>query len=146
MKLTEGVRLLKDIGVSHDRIVIVFNKLDKAPEMEERIAEELSLEQLGIPWIAISALKRRNLQDMLHIIADRLREFKENPPEPQKLSAFQRTETAINRLLEHYPVEYVPRGYDTFRGLVSTILSQNTNSKNQRTAFSRLEESVGITP
>ncbi|MCK4702868.1 50S ribosome-binding GTPase, partial [Candidatus Bathyarchaeota archaeon] len=146
MKLTEGVRLLKDIGVSHDRIVIVFNKLDKAPEMEERIAEVLSLEQLGIPWIAISALKRRNLQEMLHIIADRLREFKENPPEPQKLSAFQRTETAINRLLEHYPVEYVPRGYDTFRGLVSTILSQNTNSKNQRTAFSRLEESVGITP
>jgi len=146
MKLTEGIRLLKDIGVSHNRIVIVFNKLDKSPEMEERIADDLSLEQLGIPWIAVSALKRRNLQEMLHIISDRLRGFKENPPKLEELSAFQRTETTINRVLEHYPVEYVPRGYDPFRGLVSTILSQNTNSKNQRTAFSRLEESVGVTP
>jgi GTP-binding protein HflX len=146
MKLSEGIRLLKDIGVPHDRIIIVFNKLDKAPEMEERIAEELSLEQWGIPWIAVSALKRRNLQDMLKLIADRLRELKEKPSESKELSAFQRTETAINRLLEHYPVNYTPEGYDPFRGLVSTILSQNTNSKNQRAAFSRLEESVGITP
>jgi GTP-binding protein HflX len=146
MKLNEGIRLLKDIGVSHDRIIVVFNKLDKAPEMEERIAEELSLEKWGTPWIAVSALKHWNLQDMLKIIADRLRELKENPLDPVEQSAFQRTETAINRLLEHYPVDYVPRGYDPFRGLVSTILSQNTNSKNQRAAFSRLEESVGITP
>jgi len=146
MKLSEGIRLLKDIGVPHDRIIIVFNKLDKAPEMEERIAEELSLEQWGIPWIAVSALKRWNLQDMLKLIADRLRELKEKPSETKELSAFQRTETAINRLLEHYPVNYTPGSYDPFRGLVSTILSQNTNSKNQRAAFSRLEESVGITP
>jgi GTP-binding protein HflX len=146
MKLNEGVSLLKEIGVSHDRIIIVFNKLDKAPEMEERVAEELNLEQWGIPWIAVSALKRRNLQEMLYMIADRLREVKENPHEPEETPAFQRTETVINRLLEHYPVDYVHGDYDPFRGLVSTILSQNTNSKNQRTAFSRLEESVGINP
>ena len=146
MKLTEGIRLLKDIGVSHDRIVIVFNKLDKAPEMEEKIAKELNLKQMGIPSIAVSALKRLNLQEMLHLISEKLRDFRENPPEPVELSAFQRTETAINRLLEQYPVDYIQVSNDPFRGLVSTILSQNTNSKNQRTAFKRLEESIGITP
>ncbi len=146
MKLNEGIRLLKDIGVPHDRILLVFNKLDKAPEKEERIAEELGLEQWGIPWIAVSALERWNLQGMLKMIADRLRELKMKPPETEELSVFQRTETAINRLLEHYPVNYTTSGSDAFRGLVSTILSQNTNSKNQRTAFNRLEESIGITP
>jgi GTP-binding protein HflX len=146
MKLNEGIRLLKDIGVPHDRILLVFNKLDKAPEMEKKIAEELSLEQWDIPWIAVSALERWNLQGMLKMIADRLKELEDKPPEAMEMSAFQRTETAINRLLKHYPVNYSPRGYDPFRGLVSTILSQNTNSKNQRTAFNRLEESIGITP
>lgn len=146
MKLNEGIRLLKDIGVNHDRIVLVFNKLDKAPEMKERIAEELNLEQLGIPWIVVSALERWNLQEMLRVIADRLRELKRSPSEPAGQSVFQRTETAINRLLEHYPVDKTPRSHDPFRGLVSTILSQNTNSKSQRAAFNLLEESVGINP
>ncbi len=146
MKLSEGIRLLKDIGVPHDRILIVFNKLDKAPEMEEGIAEELSLEQWGIPWIAVSALERWNLQGMLKLIADRLRELKEKPSEKEELSAFQRTETAINRLLKNYQVNYDMRTLDPFRGLVSTILSQNTSSRNQRTAFNRLEEAIGITP
>ncbi|MBN2335316.1 50S ribosome-binding GTPase [Candidatus Bathyarchaeota archaeon] len=146
MKLDEGIRLLKEIGVSHDRIVVVFNKLDKDPELEKTIGVELNVDRYNLPWIAVSAKERKNLQGLLYLIAERLRHLRDNPPEPQDLSPFQRSETAINRLLQHYPVDYHPRDLDPFRGLVSTILSQNTNSKNQMTAYTRLEEMVGITP
>ncbi|MCW4048193.1 MAG: 50S ribosome-binding GTPase [Candidatus Bathyarchaeota archaeon] len=146
LKLKEGIQLLRDIGVSRDRIIVVFNKLDKEPELEHTIAEELELAYLNLPWMAVSAKNRINIQDFLNLISERLKKIEENPPEPVELSPFRRAETAINRILAEYPVDWTPRSNDPFRSLVSTILSQNTSGKNQSMAFERLEKKVGINP
>ncbi|HDI53047.1 MAG TPA: hypothetical protein ENF89_02720, partial [Candidatus Bathyarchaeota archaeon] len=74
MKLREGVRLLTDIGVSPDRIIVVFNKLDLAPERGEFIGDDLGLPLLGLPWIAVSAKERINLDGLLQLILQRLEE------------------------------------------------------------------------
>lgn len=146
MKVFEGIKLLKNIGVSHERLLIVFNKLDKAPEKEVIIGDQLNIESFGIPWITVSAKTKQNLQKLLQLIAQRLKNIEDNPPEIPEMSPFQRAETSINRILKNYPVEWRPRIRDPFRGIVSTVLSQNTNSTNQSTAYNRLEESIGITP
>ena len=57
-----------------------------------------------------------------------------------------RDEEALRRLLDHYERRLRPRTGDPFRSLVRTILSQNTNYKNEATAYQRLEDIVGITP
>jgi len=57
-----------------------------------------------------------------------------------------RAEEALSRLLEHYGRRPASRRLDAFRSLVHIILSQNTNYRNEATAFRRLEESIGITP
>jgi len=74
MKLREGIRLLTDIGVSPDRIIVVFNKLDLAPERGESIGDELGLPLLGLPWIAVSAKERLKLDALLELILKRLEE------------------------------------------------------------------------
>ena len=81
LKLGEGISLLRDIGVSMNRIIIVFNKIDKAPpETVTIIEEQLGLSHYDIPWIAISAEKRINLNGLLELIAWKIRELKNNPP------------------------------------------------------------------
>lgn len=57
-----------------------------------------------------------------------------------------RTEEVLARLLNHYQERWRPRSTDPFRSLVRTILSQNTNYKNEVMAFDRLEDAIGITP
>ena len=146
IKLNEGIKLLKEIGVPHERIMVVFNKLDKAPELEHTIGEQLRIEAFKVPWISVSATERVNLQELLQLMASRLKEFKLRPPEPTQASSYRKAETAVYRVLQEYPVEFPPYNRDPFRGLVATILSQNTNRKNQTTAYERLEETVGITP
>ncbi len=146
IKLNEGIKLLKEIGVPHERIMVVFNKLDKAPELEHTIGEQLKIEAFKVPWISVSATERINLQELLQLMASRLKEFKLRPPAPTQASSYRKAETAVYRVLQEYPVEFPPYNRDPFRGLVATILSQNTNRKNQATAYERLEETVGITP
>ena len=146
LKINEGIRLLKDIGVPHERIIIVFNKLDENPEREDTIAEELSLEHYDLPWISVSAEKRRHLQELLELISERLKDLKENPPVVTEISPFQRAETAVHRVLTEYPVDYTPEASDPFERLISTVLSQNTNYKNQKTAYDNLAREVGVTP
>lgn len=146
IKLNEGIRLLKEIGVPLERIIVVFNKLDKAPEKEHAIGEELNISSFNVPWISVSAAERTNLQDMLKLVATQLKELKMRPLEQVEESSFRRAETSVNVLLQEYPSDYSPPVRDPFRGLVSTILSQNTNRNNQSTAYQRLEEMVGITP
>ena len=53
---------------------------------------------------------------------------------------------AITRVLSSSTRKWVPRKEDPFKTLVRTILSQNTNWKNEDTAFTRLEKMIGITP
>src|SRR4030042_1107213 len=146
IKLAEGIKLLKDIGVAHERIVRVFNKLDKAPELEYTIGKQLSIEALKVPWVSVSAMERINLQELLQLVASRIKELKVSPPTPAQAPIFRRAETAVYKVLQEYPVESLQYNRDPFRGLVATMLSQNTNSKNQSTAYERLEEMVGITP
>ena len=57
-----------------------------------------------------------------------------------------KTREVITRLLEHYTYEPRPRTGDPFKSLIGTILSQNTNSRNRRTAYDNLEQQVGVTP
>ena len=57
-----------------------------------------------------------------------------------------RAEEALRRVLNLYPRRWTPSSSDHFKSLVRTILSQNTNWKNEETAYRRLEESIGVTP
>ncbi|UCD43860.1 MAG: endonuclease III [Candidatus Bathyarchaeota archaeon] len=57
-----------------------------------------------------------------------------------------RDEEILKRLLENYKRPWRPKAADPFRSLVRIILSQNTNYKNESTAYSRLESSVGAIP
>lgn len=75
MKIAEGLRLLKDIGVPYERVIIVFNKIDLAPELADRIGELLGMERYGIPWISVSAKERTNLDGLLQLISHRVREL-----------------------------------------------------------------------
>jgi GTP-binding protein HflX len=146
LKLSEGLKLLREIGVDRNRIIIVFNKLDKAPEMESIIVDELKLDRYNTPWISISANKKTNIQNLLQLIGKRLKFLKTNLQDVGKLSTFRRAETAVNRLLEEYQVENTPNYLPPFNSLVRTVLSQNTSGKNASNAYNRLSNSIGLNP
>lgn len=146
MKLNEGIWLLRDIGVSRDRIIVVFNKADLDREKAATIGEELELDSYKIPWIVVSAADKTNVPELLNLIAERNKYIKDNPPEPVLLSPFRRAETSVNRILSGYPVEYVKRYHNPFPSLVSTILSQNTSGSNRESAFNNLDKEVGVNP
>jgi endonuclease-3 len=57
-----------------------------------------------------------------------------------------RAEEALRRVLKLYSVNWTPNSRDPFKSLIRTILSQNTNWRNEDTAYRRLEESIGVTP
>lgn len=57
-----------------------------------------------------------------------------------------RDEEILRRLLDRYTRHWKPSTADPFRSLVRVILSQNTNYRNEGTAYNRLEASVGVTP
>lgn len=80
LKLAEGISLLRDIGIPLERVILVFNKVDKAPDALAFIEEQLNLEHYNLPWITVSASKRTNLNGLLDLIANRIKELKEKPP------------------------------------------------------------------
>ncbi len=86
IKLAEGVRLLRQMEIPRERIVVVFNKVDLAPEVVETIGEELGMALLGLPWTTVSAKVRTNLKGFLELIIARLRQLEEpvSPPEDYK--------------------------------------------------------------
>lgn len=57
-----------------------------------------------------------------------------------------RAEEAISWVLSSSPRKWTLRNEDPFKTLVRTILSQNTNWRNEDTAYRRLEEMIGVTP
>jgi GTP-binding protein HflX len=139
MKLSEGIRLLKEIGIPHERIIVVFNKLDKTPELEQEIGKLSEISRYDLPWISVSALEKRNLQELLSLIAVKVKYLEENPPFAPEIPVFQKAETMVNRVLANYPSNFQSSRRDPFRSLVSTVLSQNTNGRNQATAYARLK-------
>ncbi len=81
LKLAEGISLLRDIGVSLKRVIIVFNKVDRAkPETVNEIQQELGLDHYDIPWTTVSAEKRVNLRGLLDLIAWKVKDLRANPP------------------------------------------------------------------
>jgi GTP-binding protein HflX len=81
IKLAEGIRLLREIEIPRERIVVVFNKLDLAPGAAESLEEELGLDHYGLPWTMVSAKERTNLNGLLKLILDRLNSLKDHPPQ-----------------------------------------------------------------
>jgi endonuclease-3 len=57
-----------------------------------------------------------------------------------------RAEEAISRVLHTSQRTWTPSYGDPFKILIKTILSQNTNWRNEDTAYRRLEEQIGVTP
>lgn len=76
IKLLEGIKLLVEIGVPRDRIIIIFNKVDLAPHLADTIGEELDLEHLDLPWKVISAKERVNLEDLLLTVTRKLKQLR----------------------------------------------------------------------
>ena len=87
LKLSEGISLLRDIGVPTERLLLIFNKVDKAPTDAARtIDEELSLTHYDIPWTTVSAEKRTNINGLLDLIAWKIKDLKDRPLEPAEPS------------------------------------------------------------
>jgi endonuclease-3 len=63
-----------------------------------------------------------------------------------KTKTKKKAKEAITRVLSSSPRKWGPRREDPFKTLVRTILSQNTNWRNENTAFKHLEKMIGITP
>jgi len=81
IKLAEGIRLLREIEVPREHIIVVFNKLDLAPGAAENLEKELGLDHYGLPWTMVSAKERTNLDGLLKLILDRLNSLKDHPPQ-----------------------------------------------------------------
>jgi 50S ribosomal subunit-associated GTPase HflX len=79
IKLTEGIKLLRDLEIPRDNIIIVFNKVDLAPERANIIEEEFDIDRISLPWIVVSALERTKLEELLGIITSRLKAKLETP-------------------------------------------------------------------
>ena len=58
----------------------------------------------------------------------------------------ERVEEIVSRVLNRYGVIHPPRIGDPFKGLIRTILSQNTSRANTQTAYRRLESLIGVEP
>lgn len=81
LKLGEGISLLRDIGVPMERVILVFNKVDKTnADTVKNIEAELSLDHYDLPWTTVSADKRTNLNGLLDLIAWKIKELKNTPP------------------------------------------------------------------
>ena len=83
IKLAEGVRLLTQMEVPRERIIVIINKIDAAPEASQHIAEELSLDRFDLPWMTVSAKERDKLDELLSLITDRLAELSKAPQQQE---------------------------------------------------------------
>ena len=81
MKLLEGLRLLREMGVSKDRIIVVFNKIDVDRIRARELIKELDgwINMFSLEWTAISAKERINLNDLLKIVQEKLEALTKHP-------------------------------------------------------------------
>ena len=79
IKLSEGIRLLREMEIPRDNILVVFNKIDLAPRLADTMEEELGMDRLGLPWTIVSAKERTNLDGLLRVVMDTLKEMNESP-------------------------------------------------------------------
>jgi GTP-binding protein HflX len=74
IKLAEGIRLLKQLEIPREHIIVVFNKVDIKPKLSDEIKDELNMSALGLPWTFVSAKSRKNLNELLDIIGAKLKQ------------------------------------------------------------------------
>jgi GTP-binding protein HflX len=79
IKLSEGIRLLREMEIPRDNILVVFNKKDLTPRLADTMEEELGMDRLGLPWTIVSAKERTNLDGLLRVVMDTLKEMNESP-------------------------------------------------------------------
>ncbi|UCD43861.1 MAG: GTPase HflX [Candidatus Bathyarchaeota archaeon] len=92
IKLSEGVRLLRGMGVPREHILVVINKTDLKPSGVASIGEELDLQRLGLPWTTVSAKARTNLEGLLELITTRLKLLTEPVVHPGELKKVETVE------------------------------------------------------
>ena len=79
IKLSEGIRLLREMEIPRDKILVVYNKIDLAPMLADTVEEELGMDRLSLPWTIVSAKERTNLDGLLRVVMDKLKEMNESP-------------------------------------------------------------------
>jgi GTP-binding protein HflX len=92
IKLAEGIRLLRQLEIPRDHIIVVFNKVDIKPELSDDIGDELNMPALGLPWAVVSAKSRINLNELLDTISAKLKQQEDpsHPLEPlEKVESFE---------------------------------------------------------
>lgn len=62
------------------------------------------------------------------------------------MKARKKPNEVLERILSAYPRRWTPTRGDSFKALIRTILSQNTNWRNEEKAYKCLEETIGVTP
>ena len=72
IKLAEGIRLLREMDIPREKIVIVFNKIDLNPDADDNLGEELNLDRMGLPWTMVSAKERTHLNELLMFLKAQL--------------------------------------------------------------------------
>jgi len=80
IKLAEGIRLLREMDIPREKIVVVFNKIDLKPEGVDLLGEELQLDRMGLPWTMVSSIERTNLNELLMLLKAQLIKLAQ-PPE-----------------------------------------------------------------
>ncbi len=75
IKLSEGIRLLREMDISRNKIILCFNKTDEQTFSTDFLRNELNLERIDLPWIIISAKERSNLDNLLLMLKAQLDEL-----------------------------------------------------------------------
>jgi GTP-binding protein HflX len=80
IKIAEGIRLLREMDIPREKIVVVLNKIDLQPDVATNLGQELNLDRMGLPWTTVSAKERTNLNELLMLLKAQLIKLAE-PPE-----------------------------------------------------------------
>jgi GTP-binding protein HflX len=75
IKLAEGIRLLREMDIPREKIIVVFNKIDLRPDAARYLGEELNLDRMSLPWTMVSAKDRTNLNELLILLKAQLTEL-----------------------------------------------------------------------
>ena len=88
IKIAEGIRLLSEMDIPREKILIVFNKIDLNPAAVN-LGKDLNLERKGLPWTTVSAKERTNLNELLMTLKAQLIRLAQAPEAKDEYSIVQ---------------------------------------------------------